>query len=531
MFVPRSPVEGDGARPKCGRCQKSGRDCVRAPPQARRLQFLNRTSLEYVDETSTLTARYAPHVSSPGSIPAPNAFASLSPSPSLSPEAVLASRLRYPRLEHFPDETISSRQPTATSPAIVPGPSPAAARLGVTFSQTNPISDRHFLLPQLALEEACLLRYFVEDLAKWFDLCDPERHFAVVVPQRARSCPPLLNAILSASARYFSTLPRNKQLDYTVKYGLHDGLAVSEETHLRYHSRCISHLRSLSKEPDAIMDENLLAAFVILRFYEELDSPFIDPPSETALRGLQVFIEAQATSALAAPGLRQAAFWVGFRQEFHLAFFQQRPFHLPLHIHDHRPLQPHAPDHVWVNRLLVICATAVQYCFDSAAQSAARHDEIVARRSDWLRRCPASFSPVYFAPADPAAGDLFPKLWYLDDCHIVAVQSVGLMDILLTAKSPQTAHLGAAHTLARAAVDAAAKAAVLDLCGVALSNRQSPTALLTASIAIVICAERFVDRAEQRALMSILVSMSQDNNYWPTQTMQARLKRTWAWDA
>lgn len=41
---------------------------------------------------------------------------------------------------------------------------------------------------------------------------------------------------------------------------------------LHYHNECIADLRHLASEPDAVMDEELLAAVVILRFYEELDS-------------------------------------------------------------------------------------------------------------------------------------------------------------------------------------------------------------------------------------------------------------------
>ncbi|GAB1217572.1 hypothetical protein ATERTT37_006811 [Aspergillus terreus] len=143
--------------------------------------------------------------------------------------------------------------------------------------------------------------------------------------------------------------------------------------------------------------------------------------------------------------------------------------------------------------------------------------------------CLPSFSPVYFEAADHAAGGLFPKMWYLDDCHTVAAQNVGLMDILLAAYGPQMAHLGPSHTLALSSIDASIKSTVLEICGAGLSNRQSPIALLTASIAIAICGEWFTNRPEQQALMSILVSMSQDNNYWLSQAMQERLKRTWAW--
>lgn len=43
------------------------------------------------------------------------------------------------------------------------------------------------------------------------------------------------------------------------------------ETAVEYHSRCIQHLVSVSDDPEAVYDENLLAASIILRFYEEVD--------------------------------------------------------------------------------------------------------------------------------------------------------------------------------------------------------------------------------------------------------------------
>lgn len=94
----------------------------------------------------------------------------------------------------------------------------------------------------------------------------------MVVPHRARKCPTLLNAILSAAARFFSTLSRPMQLDVIRKYGFPADLVIGDEIMLHYHSRCIAQLRLASEQPDAIMDEDLLAAVVVLRFYEELDS-------------------------------------------------------------------------------------------------------------------------------------------------------------------------------------------------------------------------------------------------------------------
>jgi hypothetical protein len=47
---------------------------------------------------------------------------------------------------------------------------------------------------------------------------------------------------------------------------------ITGETVIHYHSQCIAELRVLASEPQAVMDEDLLAAVVVLRFFEELDS-------------------------------------------------------------------------------------------------------------------------------------------------------------------------------------------------------------------------------------------------------------------
>ena len=167
--------------------------------------------------------------------------------------------------------------------------------------------------PCPTLQEACLMRYFVEKLAHWvslhfsliradattihaqspsslaypsirqkvlcrnpctdstkFDLCDPERHFALVVPQRARSCPPLLNAIFTASARHLSRLDKYKTAE-GVKYLGKLLPDLNVETAIHYHDRAIAHLIQLCNNPNQVHDENLLAAATILRFYEEVD--------------------------------------------------------------------------------------------------------------------------------------------------------------------------------------------------------------------------------------------------------------------
>ncbi|KAJ5094387.1 hypothetical protein N7456_010248 [Penicillium angulare] len=323
----------------------------------------------------------------------------------------------------------------------------------------------------------------------------------------------------------------HKQKEKITKFGLRQDLIISEAAVLDYHSRCIANLRFLANEPDAIMDENLLAAAVVLRFYEELDSPFIEIPTDAATRGLQMFIEAQASLALSSSGLRYAAFWVGFRQEFHMAFSQQRPFRLSLDTYDTYLSWGPAPDHVLVNRLLIIAAHVVQYCYDDRAQqSHSLYEDLVALYNRWLEERPLALLPVYSESPDRKKGLIFPQKWFLNDCHIVAEQSVGLVEILLTAYDPTTARVGPGQKTAMESIDSRLKSTVLSICGAALSNRQEPTALLTACIAIAICGDRFTDIREQEALMDIVVNSVCDNNYWPSNALREKLRTAWGWE-
>lgn len=181
-------------------------------------------------------------------------------------------------------------------------------------------------------EEARLLRHFVENISRNFDLTDPLKHFRSVVPQRAAICPTLMNAIFALSARHLSRI------------GEYDPLISN-----KYHQECLKHLIPMLDDNSAILDENLLASTIILRHLEEFEVPLTgQAPAEqhSHLLGAQAFIAAQERAAITG-GLRQAAFWVGLRQEVYVAIVNQRPV-LPAleHCNVDRSFEA-AEDHVW----------------------------------------------------------------------------------------------------------------------------------------------------------------------------------------
>ncbi|UDD59891.1 hypothetical protein AFCA_007309 [Aspergillus flavus] len=362
------------------------------------------------------------------------------------------------------------------------------------------------LWSQKDVQEACLMRYFVDELAQWFDTCDPSRHFAKVVPQRAANCPALLYAILSASARHLSRsqyLRTNEVLCLGKKLPF-----LGDDAALEYQSSCISQLMSLSGNPAEVADENLLAAAVILRFYEEVDSPLVGVDDETYLRGVQVFLDAQGTVAVRDGGLRLAAFWVGIRQEFHTSFIKQQ-------------------DPTWANRVILHCAHTLTYCYDERSHTMKEYEKLWDYNQGWDRMVPPTFNPIYLRQPDRSKGEVFPELWFLDDCIVTAIQHWHLARILLLAFDPRVPRLGPGRRAAVGRREAEIKESMFVLCGVAQSNKAAP-ALITACMGVSMCGDRITDRLEQEALLGILTT-TEETHALSTTKAQVQLREAWGW--
>ncbi|OQE14682.1 hypothetical protein PENFLA_c036G00110 [Penicillium flavigenum] len=307
---------------------------------------------------------------------------------------------------------------------------------------------------------------------------------------------------------------------------------LTPETAIHYHNECIAYFVSLSDHLREAQDENLVAAAVILRFY--VDVPSVGQDTESALRVIQIFLDAQANSAVADQGLCM------------------RTFRLPLGpCEPYRSFEP-ADDYVWADRLVIHCADVLQYCYGSEGQHLpgdhqfhtsstgiihpfpaserriARYDELVAFETFWTELSPPSFKPMYAREADRSRGKVFPELWYLNNCHIAGLQFLDLARILLTVYNPRLPHLGTGQRTAMRSVDRKVRAIVLRICGIALSNQHSPPGLVIASIAIGMCGDRLTDRLEQEALLGVL-SKVQDEHAYATLSTREQLKEAWRW--
>ncbi|EXJ83518.1 hypothetical protein A1O1_07141 [Capronia coronata CBS 617.96] len=406
---------------------------------------------------------------------------------------------------------------------------------------------------------ACLMRYYIDHLASWFDVGDPARHFTLSVPQRARRCPPLLNAIFTAASRHLASLPQYKTHDGIVKY--QDVLLpkLTEESALKYHNACIAYLIKLSGDPEHVRDENLLAAAVILRYYEEIDTSFTGEDSETFLHTFQVFVKAQANPYACLlndgehpeylrPGsatgvikdnaitylksFQHAAFRIALRQETTTAFLKQRSVRLPLDSWSILQGFDEAEDFVWSDRHLYHCANVLQFCFGSDNGSGRsqieRWNELRQYQLHWDQVKPLSFSPIHYQDPDRSKGECFPHIWYMAEVQVAGMMFLDLARILLTVYNPNIPRIGPGVITAQKRIVEEVHDIVIRLCGTAMSNPSSQPAMVQAYMAIAVCGEYFSDPAEQKALLGILDRLKNEQG-WPTGKTAMELKKEWGW--
>lgn len=305
--------------------------------------------------------------------------------------------------------------------------------------------------PLQSRQDADLFRYFIDDAAVCLDMCDPERHFGRIVPQRAMSCPPLFYAMLAAAAQRLS---RVSSFD-------------SRIAELHYQN-CLRTLIPALSESTAAMDENLLAAVVILRFMEEVHVSVAGPGSSGShLIGTRIMLAAQERP-YSFSGLRLAAFWVALRQDIHMAYYESRPIHPNFVLSNLDSFMvPRENECCYANRIICHFVACLQYCFGDEERTVAGWKDLVSARDQWWQQRPSYFNPVY---QDQSESLFFPELRYTSDAVVFGIQMYHFSHLLLVTHNPQIPRLGPGARVATKAVDEDVIRTVRIICGIAESN-------------------------------------------------------------
>ncbi|WQF80772.1 Putative zn(2)Cys(6) fungal-type DNA-binding domain, fungal transcription factor [Colletotrichum destructivum] len=357
-------------------------------------------------------------------------------------------------------------------------------------------------------QEATLFRHYVDKLGFWLDLCDPARHFETEVPQRAGSCPILLNAIFALAARHLSLT------------SAYDSLASN-----RYHEQCLNYLIPLLDHAATVSDENLFAATIILRVLEEIDVNTLGQDTHGHLLGIHAFVNAGDRFLM--PGtLTAACFWAGLRQEIYSAVINQQVVRMNLgHAIVDRSTTP-GDDFVWSNRAIVHCADVLNFCFGSEAGSVLQWGQLEMANREWKNALPPSYTPIFFR--ERSEEEAFPEVWYQKACHIIAVQHHILAEMYLALFNPSIPRVGGGRKAAEKRLTEQIQELLRSLCGIGMCNQWSPPAMFTACMGIAIAGDRFDNRHDQEALLKML-SITEKAHARPTTAVRDQLISAWGW--
>lgn len=337
---------------------------------------------------------------------------------------------------------------------------------------------------------------------------------------------------------------------------------LTPETAIQYHNAVLAYLIELSKDAEHVQDENLLAAAVILQYYEEHETSVTSEDSETFLHTFQIYMNGQVNTVSSptrklfsldtqkstpihiegvtndtttdVTPLQHASFRVALRQEITAAFMKQRPIRLHLHAASWPRSFVEADDTVWANRLIVFCADVLQFCFGGDVTfsngKVERWNELKDFEKSWEAHEPVSFLSIHHKDPDHTKGEVFPQIWLLAECQISGLLYLDLARILLTAYDPTVPRLGPGVAAAHRGMSAKIRDVVLLICGIALSNKPSESALLIAQMAIAVCGEHFTDRAQQVGMLSLFQKLEIEYAR-PTGAIVRDLERAWSCDS
>ncbi|KAE8309187.1 hypothetical protein BDV41DRAFT_455244 [Aspergillus transmontanensis] len=126
------------------------------------------------------------------------------------------------------------------------------------------------------------------------------------------------------------------------------------------------------------------------------------------------------------------------------------------------------------------------YCYDERSHTVKEYEQLWDYNQGWNRMAPPTFNPIYLRQPDRSKGEVFPELWFLDDCIVTAIQHWHLARILLTAFDPRVPRLGPGRRAAVGRREAEIKESMFVLCGIARSNKTAP-ALITACMGVSMC--------------------------------------------
>lgn len=248
-----------------------------------------------------------------------------------------------------------------------------------------------------------------------FDVTDLSRHFQITVPTRALSSAVLLNAVLACSSLHLCCLQSNV-------LEVESNLDLAE----LYHGKCVALLIPLMGDELSATNDDVLAAAVILRKFEELSGKLPEPRASGRLpltiatvlvtgrdnghhlTGVSTLFNLRSCASRG--GLSEAAFWQFVRQDAYMSLFTRQTPRIDF-IKQAYPItfEPVADD-AWANRMVFLTLGILTFSFSSQPRTATRWAMLNDYVDTWHGRRPLSFNPFFELPTDERKRKFWPEI-------------------------------------------------------------------------------------------------------------------------
>ncbi|KAJ5173464.1 uncharacterized protein N7500_001395 [Penicillium coprophilum] len=251
----------------------------------------------------------------------------------------------------------------------------------------------------LTLREAFLMRYFIQKLAPWADVCDIHSHFRTEVPKRALENKMVLQAILALSARHDAILANDSDWEASA-----------------YHGQCLQILIAALDQAETNCDENMLITVVILRIYEELENKTDQKFHLLGSNRLVNLVTSSASSVV-----------------------QYQPLQLDMQNYERSSMFHRDDDAACANRIIYHCARILKLCCGAPAHIV-RQDtwrQISDSVKEWNQTKPAIWQPIRYQASSVAASRPFPEVWMISPPAVVGMQYYHSACIFLTLSESQ----------------------------------------------------------------------------------------------
>ncbi|KAE8145939.1 hypothetical protein BDV25DRAFT_144193 [Aspergillus avenaceus] len=368
----------------------------------------------------------------------------------------------------------------------------------LTESQSTPLSKR----------EAILMRNFVDNMALWADITDPQRHFEIEVPLRAVEEPVLRFAIFAFSSRH---LNRQKVED-------------SAEA-LQYHNRCLQLLIPVLSGPRDNITDTVLAAVAVLRQHEEMDCE----DNQFHLTGTTRILNT-VSSFGSSGGLGEAAAWLCLREEIYISLTSQQPLRTDLRSFRDSDIFRRNDDFAWASRMVFLLAKVLKHAFGYDLIADPLYLQRIGEEvENWNIQKPRTFEPIQFVPRNSERHKRFPGVWMLLPVHVVGVQYYHIAKIILALTCRSSVPRGYETFRNSRNIEKLVRSHLLTILGLAQSNAKAENTLFTARHSLVAWGWVLRHELDQEGAESLLRDVETRTGWDVSQSIQL-LREQWCDD-